>query len=371
MDMAGDSRQSHGFEYTWVSKDHMEAWRIANEANDDETKARYESTLDIRKVVQAQRLVQSYYAELLELWVLGLETSLDVQVSVLRLINETDKFIHKYFGSGSKHFQGLQNVLDSSEDNEQLKQELSNHPKIYEYMGMGYLKQRVFESEFHRFWNVIWKEIRERKTDQKKPDDVYINARAHEFQKEFTPKNTKVFFASPTDVVVRQELILKLPSTFEQHYFEEKSKSRIVIRHFEQLPPQPGDPQALIDREQLLKCQILVAVFYETLGTPVLDGETGEVLSPSGTAWEVGIAHNSFQENGRPVVMIYNKEDPPNVDHDYKTRDNRMEEWKRKEEYIKSISHLGLYKTYQSTAKLEYIIARDICAVITKHFPNE
>ena len=116
----------------------------------------------------------------------------------------------------------------------------------------------------------------------------------------------RVFVASPSDVQKeRQEAKLAI-NHWNDLYSQEKGVMLKSILWETQVSPQMGEePQAIIDRDALTDCDVLIGIFWTRLGTPTSTAQ-------SGTVEEI----EKVKSEGKEVLLFFKSTDekPPDFD---------------------------------------------------------
>ena len=108
-----------------------------------------------------------------------------------------------------------------------------------------------------------------------------------------------VVIATPSDVAAARQAIREAIHEWNAIYSEERHLVLLPVAwDIHSFPAMGERPQAVINRQELQGCDLLVAVFWTRLGSP-----TG--VAPSGTVEEI----NEHRAAGKPM-MIYFSEEP-------------------------------------------------------------
>lgn len=114
--------------------------------------------------------------------------------------------------------------------------------------------------------------------------------------------------------------------------------------------PEVGDaPQELINKQLLEKCDFLIGIFWQRLGTPTENAE-------SGTVDEI----NNFIASGKSCMIYFSeqKENPGAVD---------PVEYKRLKEFKEKIKRKGVIKTVQSLNEFKNQLSRDLNKLVNEY----
>lgn len=164
----------------------------------------------------------------------------------------------------------------------------------------------------------------------------------------------KVMIASPSDVDSERGIIRQVIHEWNSIYSEDM---RIVLMpvgwETHSAPSMRGRPQAVINRQILKDCDLLVAVFWTRLGTP-----TGE--SPSGTVEEI----EEHLEAGKPA-MIYFSSTPVRLDS---VDEDQFQALKRFKEELRQ---KGLIATYESHSDFHDKFSRQLGITVLHEFAVE
>ncbi len=181
-----------------------------------------------------------------------------------------------------------------------------------------------------------------------------------------------ILIASPSDVDIREQLLNSLETLFRRKGYEKTTGKRIIVHGWEDLPPQNGKPQDIINELLVKKVDIVVAIFNHTLGTPVIDDETGEKRSESGTAEEIIFTLDKEIDNKRraPLGMAYFNEVAPYASFDNPDIDALLKEWRRLNSFRKELSNKMLYKSYRKDEELIDLICDGLHKNIENLFTN-
>ncbi|MGH7491502.1 MAG: SUMF1/EgtB/PvdO family nonheme iron enzyme [bacterium] len=117
-------------------------------------------------------------------------------------------------------------------------------------------------------------------------------------------------------------------------------------------------PQGLIDPILNIKnCDILLGIFWKRFGTPTKD-------TLSGTEYEFRTAHKSWNNSGRPWIMMYFKNAKPDL-RTAKESEQYTLVLKFKEEF----PNQGLYWTFEDTQEFATLAHRHLTKYLLEHFP--
>jgi len=153
----------------------------------------------------------------------------------------------------------------------------------------------------------------------------------------------QVFIASPSDVQQERDLVCEVLQDWNDRHAEEYEYVLQPRRWEKHATPELGErPQAILNRQLVDSCDILIGIFASKLGTP-----TGEAAS--GTVEEIELAVNSH----KPVILYFNAipKEPETLD--------RVES-ARLEEYRAKMQARGLYDSYHSLELLKEKLTRHL-----------
>lgn len=165
----------------------------------------------------------------------------------------------------------------------------------------------------------------------------------------YDAKVCRVLFASPRDLSRERAAF---PEVIQAWNATHSANARVVL-----LPllweidvvPEMGDrPQAIINRQIVDDCDILVGAFWRRLGTP-----TG--IAESGTVEEI----EEVIQSGKPVMLYFSSRPvaPDKIDVDQYTR---LREFKKK------IAKRGVTDRYESVTQFREKLMRHLSAAVTR-----
>jgi len=174
-----------------------------------------------------------------------------------------------------------------------------------------------------------------------------------------------IVIASPSDAGRERQLLSnQLPTWFIKYKFEELCNTRILVKGWEDIPPQPGYAQDVINSKLIQSADVLLTIFRHKLGNPTKNTETGITRSVSGTAEELLYAIEQNKENKKPLAMVYYFSKKPSWSFNLKTK----REWKKLEEFKKEIRDKLVYGFYdENEEKFLNSVCKDICEHIESH----
>ena len=111
----------------------------------------------------------------------------------------------------------------------------------------------------------------------------------------YTARVVKVMIASPSDVAKERQLIRDVVHEWNAVHAEDRKVALMPVGWETHSAPDMGDrPQAIINKQLLKTCDLLVAVFWTRLGSP-----TG--VAASGTVEEI----NEHLASGKPAMIYF------------------------------------------------------------------
>ncbi|WP_442507241.1 hypothetical protein SH528x_006147 [Novipirellula sp. SH528] len=164
----------------------------------------------------------------------------------------------------------------------------------------------------------------------------------------------KVMIASPGDVAAERQTARDVIYEWNCIHSEDRALVLMPVGWETHSAPSMGDrPQAIINKEVLMNCDLLVAVFWTRIGSP-----TG--VAASGTVEEIEEHLNA----GKPA-MIYFSSTPVRPDSVDEAQYSALKEFKQ-ECYAK-----GLVESYESLAEFRDKFSRQLTQTIIRHFLSE
>lgn len=157
----------------------------------------------------------------------------------------------------------------------------------------------------------------------------------------------KVMIASPGDVATERQIIREVLFEWNSMHSEDKELVLLPIGWDTHSPPQMGDrPQAIINKQILKDCDLLVAAFWTRVGTP-----TGK--SASGTIEEI----EEHLAAGKPA-MLYFSSAPVRLESVDEAQYQLLQEFK------KQFTARGLVFSYDSISDFKEKFSRHIAQTI-------
>lgn len=176
-----------------------------------------------------------------------------------------------------------------------------------------------------------------------------------------------IVIASPGDTQQERKLLLDtLERRFRTDNHEKHCGFRILVSGWEDLASQNGYAQDVINARLIQESDFVISIFKHKLGTPTFDQTTGKQRAESGTVEELLQAlDNSKLTN--PIGMAYFYSTAPVVSLETPDFEKIVSEWKRLEEFKKSIANKIIYKPYTEPTELLNTILKDLEQNITTY----
>ena len=170
----------------------------------------------------------------------------------------------------------------------------------------------------------------------------------------YTANVVKVMIASPSDVAQERRLMRDVIQEWNVIHAEDRNIVLMPVGWETNSSPDMGDrPQAILNKQLLTTCDLLVAVFWARLGTP-----TG--VAASGTVEEI----NEHLAAGKPV-MIYFSSAPVRLDS------VNAEQYERLRTFKEELRQKGLIDEYEDLAEFREKFARHLAQTIIQQFTND
>lgn len=164
----------------------------------------------------------------------------------------------------------------------------------------------------------------------------------------------KLMIASPTDVAQERQLVREVIQSWNAIHAEDQQIVIMPVGWETHASPQMGDrPQAIINRQVLKNCDLLVAVFWTRLGSP-----TGKAAS--GTVEEI----EEHLAAGKPALLYFSSAPvlPGSVDND---------QYSALQEFKESCKKRGLIEEYEDLATFREKFFRHLAQTIIRDFKGE
>jgi hypothetical protein len=162
-----------------------------------------------------------------------------------------------------------------------------------------------------------------------------------------------VMIASPGDVAAERSAIQAIIHLWNSIHAQERRTVLMPIMWETHATPEMGDrPQAVINRQVLDKCDLLVAVFWTRIGTP-----TG--TSRSGTVEEI----REHVAAGKPAMVYFSKTpvDPDSVD---------ANQYQAVKEFREECKKNGLIATYDGLQDFSETFFRHLAQTVRDRFTS-
>jgi hypothetical protein len=159
----------------------------------------------------------------------------------------------------------------------------------------------------------------------------------------YDAKVFKIMIASPGDVALERNIVRDIIHEWNDIHSETRKIVLLPVAWDTHASPELGDrPQAIINKQVLEKCDLLVGVFWTRIGT-----DTGQY--PSGTVEEIE-THISL---GRPAMLYFSNKPahPDSID---------QEQYAKLKVFKKSCEARGLCETYEETAEFQQKFFRQL-----------
>jgi len=167
----------------------------------------------------------------------------------------------------------------------------------------------------------------------------------------FSASVLRVLVASPFDTQDERELLRRVIREWNDDHTEDTGTVLLpILWETHSVPEMGGRPQAILNRQLVEKCDMLVGAFWTRLGTP-----TGE--QPSGTVEEI----RRSLEDGKPVLLYFS--DQPAVPSTVDTA-----QFEALRAFRRQCDQEGLVKTYDSLDALERLVRRDLNRLVRDRF---
>lgn len=157
----------------------------------------------------------------------------------------------------------------------------------------------------------------------------------------------RVLIASPSDVPEERRSIPEVIHGWNDLHSVDKAVVLLPVKWETHATPEMGDrPQAIINKQIVKECDILLGVFWTKLGTP-----TGE--AESGTVEEI----KEFRASGKPVLLYFSTApvDPDSVDPD---------QYQRLKAFKQECYRNGIVFPYGSLGELRSLLQRHLLETV-------
>lgn len=167
----------------------------------------------------------------------------------------------------------------------------------------------------------------------------------------YRARAVKVMIASPGDVGAARQVVRDVLQEWNFVHSEDKQLVLMPVGWDTHAQPAMGDrPQALINKQVLQGCDLLIAIFWTRLGSP-----TGK--SDSGTVEEIEEHINA----GKPAMIYFSQEPvrPDSVDD---------AQYRALKEFKKDCESRGLVETYESIQEFREKFSRQLAQTVITNF---
>lgn len=161
----------------------------------------------------------------------------------------------------------------------------------------------------------------------------------------------KVMIASPSDVGQERQLVRDVLFEWNAVHSEDKGLALMPVGWDTHAGPAMGErPQALINKQVLKSCDLLVAVFWTRIGSP-----TG--VAASGTVEEI----EEHVRAGKPAMIYFSQAPvrPDSVDD---------EQYRALVDFKQNCQARGLIETYDSAQEFREKFARQLAQTVIRSF---
>jgi hypothetical protein len=170
----------------------------------------------------------------------------------------------------------------------------------------------------------------------------------------YKAKVIKVMIATPGDVAKERQVIGDTVYEWNFVHSEDKDLVLLPVGWESHASPSMGDrPQAIINKQVLKNCDLLIAAFWTRLGTP-----TGK--SASGTVEEI----EEHLKAGKPAMIYFSS-----VPVALATVDN--EQLESLQEFKVACRQKGLIEEFNSLEDLKEKLARQLAQTVLRHFSKK
>jgi len=167
----------------------------------------------------------------------------------------------------------------------------------------------------------------------------------------YRAKVVKVMIASPSDVSREREAIRHVLQEWNFAHSEDRNIVLMPVGWESHSTPSMGDrPQAIINKQVLAGCDLLIAVFWTKLGTP-----TGKAVS--GTVEEI----EEHVKAKKPAMIYFSKVPvvPESID---------PEQYKALMQFKKEMAKKSLYAEYESPEDFREKLTRQLAQTVNRYF---
>ncbi len=170
----------------------------------------------------------------------------------------------------------------------------------------------------------------------------------------YRAKVIKVMIASPSDVAPERATVRHVLQEWNNTHSEDKNIVLMAVGWESHSAPAIGDrPQAIINRQMLADCDLLIAVFWTKVGTP-----TGKAVS--GTVEEI-----EEHVKAKKPAMIYFSSIPVRPDS------VDPEQYRLLQEFKAQLRRRGLYAEFDSPEDFRDKLQRHLAQTVLRHFASK
>ncbi len=165
----------------------------------------------------------------------------------------------------------------------------------------------------------------------------------------YTAAVYRLFIASPTDVALERRVVLEVIYDWNAVHSADLGVVILPVMWETHAIPEMGDrPQAIINRQLVETCDVLVGVFWTRIGS-----ETG--VAESGTVEEI----RQFIDSEKPTLLYFSSKPviPDSVD---------PEQYKRLQNFKQDASNSGLIDSFSSDADLRRKVYAHLVGTVSK-----
>lgn len=170
----------------------------------------------------------------------------------------------------------------------------------------------------------------------------------------YRAKVVKVMIASPSDVAAERQIVRNVLQEWNNTHAEDKNIVLMPVDWESHSAPALGRrPQAIINKQVLADCDLLIAVFWTKVGTP-----TGKAVS--GTVEEI----EEHVKAKKPAMVYFSSIPvaPQFVD---------VEQLTALQEFKRQLRDRGLYAEYESTEAFREKLTRQLAQTVMRHFASK
>ena len=164
----------------------------------------------------------------------------------------------------------------------------------------------------------------------------------------------RVLIASPGDVTEEREAVRRLVHDWNSAH---AARERLLLMPMgwesDSHPEMGGRAQGILNRQMVMKCDLLVAIFWTRLGSP-----TGE--SASGTVEEI----RAHVGRGRPAMVYFSSAPVPPDSVDAK-------QYAALRQFKQECRQDGLVEEFQSLNQFEGLFSRQLAQKVNEHFQGK